>query len=187
LKKKLRIGLDFDDVIACSHALKPVIAKKMFGVDVAPELLSRKRIGESGLTQDQYSAVKEELYHGNYDIAPVRDASLYIQILLDKGDLVEVVTARDGITLDKAIKWMQGPPIPPLSMNGVGYGVSKLAACEGFDLYVDDDLEKLLPMIGKVPHLLLFSWPFNAHEQAPEEIRRVDSWWDIYQYVRYEI
>jgi 5'(3')-deoxyribonucleotidase len=176
----MKIGLDFDGVIANSHPMKSVIAKQMFGVDIPPERFFKESVVENGLSLEQYKLVKENLYFNDHDILPIKDAPAYISLLLSRGHDIKIVTSRTGDTLKKAENLLKKYNID-LPLVGVGYGLSKAVAAEGLDLFVDDDIEKLIPLNGIVKHLLLFSSLYNQHNN--EGFFRVDSWNDIYKYI----
>lgn len=184
----MKIGLDCDGVILDSQSFKPIAAREMFGIDIPLKFFSRERIVERGLSIEQYERVKARVYEGDFDnrTLPVSEAVLYIRILLGERNQIKVITSRDGRILQSAITIMSRHSIN-LPVTGLGYEISKMEACQGLDLYVDDDLDKLVPLIGIVSHLLLFSWPFNQHEQVPRKIVRVSSWWEIYNYIHYEM
>ena len=175
----MNIGFDFDGVIANSHPLKSIVARRMFGLDIPPEEFRRELIVSSGiLTLAQYRSVSEEAMGGAYTIPPVADAVSYLRNLSRKHP-VKIVTSRTGGMLQEAMSWLYAHEFSDLNVVGTGYGLPKTEACRGLDLYVDDDLEKLLPLIGIVPNLLFFSWPWNEYEQEPYGIVRISSWQEI--------
>ena len=72
-----------------------------------------------------------------------------------------------------------------MDIAGVNLGVTKAKACKGLDVYVDDDLDKLEPLVGIVPNRFLFSWGYNQHiDVPPSTAKRVDSWQQFYQEIR---
>lgn len=184
----MNIGLDFDGVIANTHPLKAIVAKERFGVNIPPENFARKNIvGKGILTLEQYIQVGQEVMGGIYLMPEVADALFYINLLAGEKHSLKVITSRTESMLDVANKWLYDHGLACIPIVGVGYNIQKTKACKGLDLYIDDDLEKLLPLVGSVPHLLFFSWPWNISEKEPSGIIRVTSWWDIYNYVHYEI
>jgi uncharacterized HAD superfamily protein len=184
----IKIGLDFDEVIANSHVLKPKLAKEMFGVEISPEDYRREIVLPRGwLTSEQYEAVSREVFSGNHPIEPVKDSLRYIRILLDQGYDLRVVTSRINKALQVSERWMEECELKEIPIVGVGYGVSKVKACHGLDVFVDDDVSKLLPLVGLVKHLLLFSCPQNVRDATPKGIWRVGSWGEVYDYIRYEL
>ncbi|MDQ5949480.1 MAG: hypothetical protein QG589_606 [Patescibacteria group bacterium] len=181
----MKIGFDFDGVWADTHVLKPIVAKKLFGVDIVGPF-SRENVVGKYLTLEQYDETKHQVYYGNYPIEPIKDAPFYTTLLEQDEHELKVITSRSGSLLP-VVHAMFAEHGLLIEAVGVGYKVSKIEACRGLDVFIDDDLDKLVPLIGMVPHLLLFSQPENRHEREPEAVTRVDSWYDVYQYIRYEI
>lgn len=180
----MKIGIDFDDVLAHSHLLKPMVARALFGLNIQPDSFQKDLILSRGLlTEEQYRIVGKEVFSGKYPITPVPDALVYIPVLIREGHLVRVITSRssDQENLKPAKDWLKQHGLD-LSVTGVGYGSSKAKACQGLDMFVDDDLEKLESVVGVVPHLLLFSWPHKTFA-VPKGVTQVRSWVEVYQYV----
>lgn len=182
----MHIGIDLDGVVIDSHAVKPVVALQMFGVIVPAHLCTRQMVIDHNLlTGEQYDAVNKEVYSGRLPMKDIHQACLYIRILQDQGHQVRAITSRsvDDGTLPLALNWLSARDLS-LQVTGVGYGKPKTDFCEGLELFVDDDLEKLTPLVGRVEHLLLFSSPTNRRHVTPRGIYRVDNWWEIYNYIR---
>lgn len=174
----LEVGLDFDGVFANSHPVKALVAKEKFGVDIDPEFFRRENIIPLGiLNEEQYKELGAISMGGTYPIPPVEGLLEHLPVLMQI-HMVRVVTSRSGGMLVAAQDWLKGHSLE-LPIRGVGYRVSKVDACKGLDVYVDDDLDKLVPMIGIVPNLFFFSWPWNKHEVAPNDIKRVWSWVEL--------
>lgn len=178
----MRIGLDFDGVISDCGALKCAAAKKLYGVDI-PAIWFKKElvVGSGMLTMQQYRDLQQAIY-GTWDLGlalePVDGVLDAIPKLRGDGHEIKVITSRDGVQLDIARAWAMKYGLP-LDFTGVGYGASKASAAEGLDLYVDDDLDKLEPLVGIVPRRLLFSWGYNSHLDATGVAERVSSWREI--------
>ena len=104
---------------------------------------------------------------------------------LRKGHNLSIITSRRERGLELAARWLREQSLD-IPIIGVGQGNSKTEAAQtqGLNLFVDDSLDKLIPLIGIVPNLFLFSWEYNAHEQIPEEIKRVFSWEDLYKIIQ---
>lgn len=182
----MKIGLDFDGVQGNSHYLKPLIAKNMFGIEIPADRFERHLVVPDVLTKEQYEAVGREAFFGDYIIPPIKDALFYMEILLGHGHQLSTITSRSGEAL-KIAERLQREYGVIMPIVGVGYGVSKLDACRGLDVYVDDDLRKLIPMMGVVPHLVLFSSPTNTEDELPEGIVRVADWYSLYNHIYHEI
>jgi len=184
----LKIGLDFDGVIGNSHPLKPRLTKEMFGVEISERDFRREYvIGEGLLTPEQYKIIGHEVFRGKYSIPPVDDSLYYIELLKRHNHIIHVITSRSGDTLEPAKRFLATWGLEDVPLTGVGYGLSKKEACCGLHVYIDDDLEKLIPLVGVVPHLILFSRPENENEHEPGGITRLSSWWAIYDYIWNEV
>ncbi|MEY4744537.1 MAG: 5 nucleotidase, deoxy (Pyrimidine), cytosolic type protein [Candidatus Parcubacteria bacterium] len=178
----MRIGLDFDGVISDCGALKCAAAKKLYGVDIPSERFKKELVVGGGLlTMQQYKDLQQTIY-GTWDVGltllPVDGVLEAVPRLRDAGHSLRVITSRDGVQLEIARAWAAKHGLA-LDFTGVGYGSSKTGAAEGLDLYVDDDLDKLEPLIGIVPRRLLFSWGYNSHVDAGGIAERVASWKEI--------
>lgn len=183
----MNIGVDLDGVVIDSHAVKPLIAKEMFGVEISQENCTRENASKLGLlTVDQYNAVSKETYQQDkFPMEEIHQACHYVNLLRTENHTIRAVTSRsdaDG-ALPRALFWLSARNLN-LLVTGVGYGKPKIEACQGLDMFIDDDLDKLVPLAGQVPHLLLFSSPTNRQHEVPAGIRRVDSWWEVYNYIR---
>ncbi len=161
-----------------------MLALKLFGKSISADNFRRDWVvGSGALTPEEYTLIGKEVFSGKYPMVPVPGALEYIQQLIKDGHHIKVVTNRseDG-TLQPALRWMQEYQVT-LPVTGVGYGASKVKACKGLDIFVDDDSTKLISLVGVVPHLLLFSWPQNRLEEAPEGTFRLWSWRSVYEHI----
>ncbi len=178
----MRIGLDFDGVISDCGALKCAAAKSLYGVDIPAARFKKELVvGEGLLTMAQYRDLQRIIY-GTWDVGltlrPVDGVLEAIPRLRDRGHAVRVITSREGVQLEIARAWAEKHGLS-LDFTGVGYGASKASAAEGLDLYVDDDLDKLEPLVGVVPRRFLFSWGYNSHVDAAGIAERVGSWEEL--------
>jgi hypothetical protein len=175
----MKIGFDFDGVVADCGRLKSDAARELYGLDIPPEKFNKKDvIAGRYLTPDQYSEFQRIIYTTReigLCMQPVAGMLESIPQLLAVGHTLRIVTSRDGEGLSIAQEWSRQRGIV-LDFVGVGRGVSKAAACQGLDIFVDDDLEKLRPLINVVPHRFLFSWGYNAHTDVGNDAKRVWSW-----------
>lgn len=175
----MRIGLDFDGVISDCGELKRLAAQEMYGLDVPADRFKKELlIGDGVLTLAQYRDIQKAIY-GTLEfgmrMVAVDGVVEGIGRLRDAGHELRVITSRSGDPLEVARTWCDAKGID-LPFTGVGYDRPKTAAAKGFDVFVDDDLDKLEPLIGEVPHLFLFSWGYNAHVDVGSVADRVASW-----------
>lgn len=175
----MKIGLDFDGVVSDCGKLKSDTAKKLYGLDIPPKKFKKEIvIGEGYLTAEQYRDLQKTIY-GTREVGllmePVEGMLESIPQLLALGHTLLVVTSRTEVELEIAKEWSLNQGLN-LDFFGVGYGVSKAAACTGLDVYIDDDLDKLEPLVGIVPHRFLFSWGYNSHIGIGAVAKRIGSW-----------
>ncbi|MBI2042594.1 MAG: hypothetical protein HYT21_02535 [Candidatus Nealsonbacteria bacterium] len=179
----MKIGLDFDGVIADCGQLKANGAKKFYGVSIPPEKFRKKIVLEAGyLTTEQYDTLQKLIYDtegGALLLKPVRGLFRYLTRLMANGHTVVVITSRGDDGTKIAREWVADQKLS-LEIISVGYGNSKGEAANGLDVFVDDDLEKLKQLVGIVPHRFLFSWGYNNHENAGNIATRVGSWKELY-------
>lgn len=183
----MKIGLDFDGVISDCGKLKSDGAKKLYGVDIPPAKFKKEIVvGEKHLTAEQYRELQQIIY-GTREIGflmELVDGALhYLPRLVIDGHTVLIVTSRGEVGLGIAKEWSARQGLQ-LNFVGVGYGNSKADAAAGLDLYVDDDLDKLEPLVGVVPHRFLFSWGYNAHVDVGTTAKRVASWEELYSTIQ---
>lgn len=183
----MKIGLDFDGVISDCGRLKSDGAKKLYGVDI-PAAKFKKEIvvGEKHLTAEQYRNLQRIIY-GTREIGflmkPVDGVLYYLPRLVAGGHTVLIVTSRGEVELQIAREWSVSHGLQ-LEFVGVGYNNSKAEAAAGLDFYVDDDLDKLEPLVGVVPHRFLFSWGYNAHVDVGTIAKRVASWEELHRIIQ---
>jgi len=183
----MKIGLDFDGVISDCGKLKSDGAKKLYGVDIPPAKFKKEIVvGEKHLTMEQYRELQKIIY-GTREIGflmePVDGVLHFLPRLVADGHTVLVVTSRGEVELEIAKEWSTRQGLQ-LDFVGVGYGNSKANAANGLDFYIDDDLDKLEPLVGVVPHRYLFSWGYNAHVDVGEVAKRVASWEELYRTIQ---
>lgn len=175
----MKIGLDFDGLIANNSVVKAFVAKEVFGVEVSPEECKKELIVGRGLmTHAEYRELQElasGTRHFGLQMPAVEGALEGIHRLLKAGHDLTVVTSRDGTHLAVAEEWADNMNLD-LVFVGVGWKVSKAGALRGFDVFVDDDFDKLEPLVGLVPNRFLFHWPYNEHIDTGHVATRIRTW-----------
>lgn len=183
----MNIGLDFDGVISDCGKLKSDGCKKLYGVNIPPAKFKKEIVvGEKYLTLEQYCKLQKIIYETReigFLMEPVEGVLHFLPLLIAEGHTVLVVTSRGEVGLEIAKEWTAQQKMQ-LNFVGVGYGNSKASAASGLDLYVDDDLDKLEPLVGIVPHRFLFSWDYNSHAEIGDVCRRLASWEDLYRTIK---
>jgi hypothetical protein len=180
----MEIGLKFDGVVANSHLVKAFIAKERFGVDITAEQFRRGLVLTDGLLKrEQYKEVERLVMDGSYPIPMVPEARMYLPLLSRYGNSVCIIVNDEREELDFANKWLAGRDLYDLSIFGASLGFPNREIHDGLDVYVDDNLEKLLPLVGLVPELIFFAQQGNGFEKEPECITRVASWPELYKHL----
>lgn len=183
----MQIGLDFDGVITDCGKLKSEGAKKIYGVDISPERFKKELVIDKGiLTAEQYKHVQSQIYETRelgFLMDPVPGVVEYTDRLHVDGHDLKIITSRGENAGSIALDWMkkQGLVIPMVTVGG---GKSKADFCTSLDVYIDDDLDKLEPLVGIVPHRFLFNWGYNQHINEIGVAKRVYSWKDFYTQIR---
>ncbi len=183
----MKIGLDFDGVISDCGKLKSDGAKMLYGVEIPPAKFKKEIVvGEKHLTTEQYLGLQKIVY-GTREVGflmePVDGVLHYIPRLIADGHIILVVTSRGEVELEIAKEWSIHQGLQ-LDFVGVGYNNSKAEPATGLDLYVDDDLDKLEPLVSVVPHRFLFSWGYNTHITTGKVAKRIASWEELYKTIQ---
>ena len=116
---------------------------------------------------------------------PVWGVRTYLKRLAGDEHELAIVRMRTGKSQELAEKWMENQNLPLVPFIEVGWGEnrSKAPYLRGFDVFLDDDLDRLEPVAGIVPHLFLFSWGYNLMENESGIATRIHSWKEFYQEV----
>lgn len=182
----MKIGLDFDGVIADSSNVMREVALQLYGVDIPKNKLKKQIvISENLLTAEQYKNIQQTVY-GNLEYGmkaePVQDAFKYIEKLQTDGHEVAIVTSRDNNYLEVAELWAKKLNLTiPFTSSGIGKSKKEACSTLNIEIFVDDDLDKLMEIKECVPHLFLFEWSYNLYSREEGVATRVTSWHDLYE------
>ncbi len=184
--KKLQIGLDFDGVVVDSAKLKARAAEKLFGKKGKIHGTNFKReivVGNGWLTDKEYDKVCKCAYNKWYYgqlMEAMPGARFYLSALNKEGHNLFIITSRDSTSFPIADKWLGENGFQFVSRTGIGLKQSKAPLLKALsaDIFVDDDLDKLLPLQGIVEHLFLFSWPWHKNIKLPPGIVKLDNGWN---------
>lgn len=184
--RRIRIGLDCDKVILEPDPQKAALAKELFGIDILPEQCKREVAVPGIMTLEQYREIQTTLFYNwnrSKGILPVPGAVGYINMLMDCGYFIKVITSRTEAALEIAQRLCRQHGLEIFDWQGVGHDVSKKEAVQGLRVYVDDDSDKLEDLIGIVPNLILFSWPANQGIKLNPRIKRIEGWKNLFQHI----
>ena len=180
----MKIGLDFDGVISNCAKLKSDCAKRLYGAHIPGSQFKKDFVIANGwLTEEQYQEITKAVYYTREVgtlMEPVGGALSCVSKLVKEGHTVLVITSREETNLEIAGEWIERHRLP-VELVGVGLHNNKAHAATGLDVYVDDDLPKLEPLVGVVPNLFLFSWGYNQRFNETGIAVRVFTWKELYR------
>lgn len=173
----MKIGLDFDGVIADSELMKQRLAKELYGVDIPLHLLNRQGVVASGkLTEEEYDDLQDQAYGTrkySLQILPI-EGMKPVLIELQKNHELVIVTSRDERKSAIAQEWLTNQGLT-ITIRSVGRKNEKTSFCKDVDVFIDNDLYKLEPLIGVVKHLYHFN-PYSEEQILPPGIINVPDW-----------
>lgn len=182
----LKIGLDFDGLIAAPDSLKAYYIQGLYGITVPYLEFKKEKIIEDGLvTVEEYHRIRDIVVSTNVGILAdsIPDALIYILKLIREGHLLKVVTSRKKEGEEIVRRWLG---IRGIDIEVVGVGSSdKSEAVKGLDVFFDNEVEKIKMLIGVVKNLYLFSNSFNRTGEDDDEMFKVlRSWKDFYEEIQ---
>lgn len=183
--KTLNIGVDFDGVIVNTIKLKHKLAKQMYGIEgIENARFKEYMVVEDGhMTREQYrklmNIVCGDLKFG-LEMEDIEYAIKYISLLRNLGHKVISITSRENNEVKIAQKWCEARKLD-IDIISTGYNKDKKDVARGLDIYIDDDLPKLIPLTDIVPNLFLLSQEHNLNHNVPKGIVRVSSWFEFYK------
>jgi uncharacterized HAD superfamily protein len=178
----LKIGFDFDGVIANTPKLKMRYAVKEFGIYIHASNCTKKGFLENGLTEEKYARLQGMVY-SSYDMEPVFNSLKYLKKLIDSNNYdISIISYRkkEG---EKFVKHF----LDKYSLNLQFICTDnqpKGRFCSNLDVFVDDRAEHLNNLSRKARHLFLFDTPYNKQEETNEIIKRVYGWDNLYREIR---
>jgi hypothetical protein len=176
----MRIGLDFDDVIADYQEVKARIVRERYGIEV-PKM--EMKSGTFRNADHPYSPLTLELYEEIQEVAllavnheflsPIEGAIEGIQELLRRGHELQVITSRQGGALKAAGDWLKGYGFD-FSVTGVGKDQSKRAVLmdQQIECFIDDR-SRVFEDLHDLP-IQLFQ--LGGRGPIPPGVTRVSKW-----------
>ena len=180
----MKIGLDFDGVIADCGDLKREGALRLFGVDIPVEKFKREIVvNEEILTNNQYTELQKKIYETRelgLLAKIVEGAKEYIELLKSENHTLTIVTSRhkNGLLIAKEWAVSNGIDLPFVGCEG-----SKESYCRDLelDVFVDDDFDKIESVANVVKYNFLFSWGYNESVGEKPISTRIHSWRELYE------
>lgn len=184
---RLKIGVDIDGVLAdIVDCILPLLSREL-GRAVDVEEITVYGFGDAlGIPEDRVQALLDELLVvGLYEQAPPVAGAREAMELLGGHD-VWLVTSRPEAVREATLWWLRH--------HGVAYGQlvfapahRKALADDGFDLFVEDNLDTALALSREGIHVLLFDRPWNRNADLPANVRRVHNWTGILDFVERQL
>ncbi|MEZ5359852.1 MAG: hypothetical protein R3F48_13615 [Candidatus Zixiibacteriota bacterium] len=178
----MRVGIDFDGVIADIQGFKKELAYALYGVNIQNEVIDRDKVIEEGyLTSNQYRHLQSMIYRNpitSRAIKPINGAIKYINKLHKRGYDIVIITSRGKTELQNVRHWLDSKKLN-INLVGTNRNPDKSAACHNISVYVDDQLRKLEYLQEIVPHRFWFSSSENIIPSS-SLVRQVNSWFNLY-------
>lgn len=187
-KEKMKIGLDFDGVISDAGELKKKYIRILYEIGMPIEETERAEAVRRGVTNSQYTAIQRLIYNDKTVSLSARiipHAIDTMKRLSGEGHSLTIITSRYDIGVDHVREWLRREGFGDLEVANTQY-TPKTDACRerGIEVFLDDDLPKLEPLVGTVPHPFLFTAPYNKDIEVPSGIGRVKDWNDFYEKIK---
>lgn len=177
--KRLKIGVDIDGVLADIVARMLPLLSRECGRPVVHEDIVCYRFSEAlNIPEERVAVLMEEIaLDGHYEAAPVVEGAVESLLQLEH-HTIWLVTARPERTRSQTTRW--------LAQHGLRYhqlvfttAAAKARQGDGFDLFIEDNLETTLGLSAEGIPVLLFDRPWNQHAILPDNVTRVSAWHEI--------
>ena len=177
--RRLKIGIDIDGVLAdIVRPMLPLLARECGRAVTHEDIICYSFREALNIPEERVAALMEEVVAAGYfEAAPPVAGAVEAMVLL-RHHRIWLVTSRPERVRNETIRW--------LARHGVPYhellfkpATAKAANGDGFDLFVEDNLDTALVLSGEGIPVLLFDWPWNQHPTLPDNVQRVRDWQEI--------
>src|SRR3989344_7499701 len=142
----MKIGIEFDGVIANTPKLKSELAKKFYHRSIPAGMFNRELVvGSKLLSPEQYENIENNVSHlkdAGLTIEEVENSINSIRKLLESGAEIKIFTDRGENGVEIIKEW--------LNSRGLNLEVETGRDTEKLDIYISDNLERLKSLIGSV-------------------------------------
>ncbi len=182
----MRVGLDFDGVIADTIPAMRAYARDRHGLELAPSECVMPA-GPERLGLDAYRQLVADTHETEYRLTfPLTlGATDGLRALARRHDLF-VVTARHSGSLENAVRWLELNGLADCFSDvrsSVGPAKSELVATLELDCFVDD-----MPMTFQTWSAnaapLLWDADYNRNLKVEQRVRRVTGWAELIKLLR---
>lgn len=152
----------------------------MYGLEI-PTARFKRELLIPGIFSDQQYTQLQQIIYGSPEwgsrMTAIPGMQAAVERLIADGHFLRIVTSRGEEKLEVAKQWLARAGIE-VEIVGTNQA-SKVEATIGHDVFLDDDLDKLVE-IPHVPHRFMMSHPYNEHDTLPEDVERVAGWDEFY-------
>lgn len=183
---KLRIGVDFDDVIANSIQLKKEIAKELFDYDLNPEHSTSWTFHKSSLSPEQYGQIKKKAYLERMPhLQEKADAKEVLTKLFNEGHEIYIITNRSDETSAQAQTWLLNHGFHFNKFINVNEK-KKAPVCRRYaiDILIDDNYSEFRYLNSEQTRFFLFSSAANEDIETEPHLKRIGSWRELYDQLK---
>lgn len=177
--RRLKIGVDIDGVLAnIVDRMLPLLARECGRRVVEDDIVCYEFTTALNISDERVAALLDELIaDGHYEAAPPVTGAVQGLEALSHHQLW-LVTSRPERARDQTVRWLQRHRVPFHELVFAQAG-RKARNGEGFDLFVEDNLDTALALSRESIPVLLFDRPWNRQPTLPENVERVRGWGDI--------
>lgn len=182
-KSKSIIGVDLDNVIACTDMKIRSLISEMFEFNLKQEDIVDFQYWHCGITKKQAEIISDRFHKKECKNLLVKEGAIKTLNFLHKYFEIHIVTARPIETKDITVKWLQEKIIP---YDQLFFLKDKHTSSINYKLFIEDHRETALALAQKGIQTLLFDYPWNqiADNIESELIVRVKSWKDIREFIQ---
>ena len=182
--RRLKIGIDIDGVLAdIVRTMLPLLARECGRAVKHDDIICYSFSEALNIPEERVAALMEEVIaEGHFGAAPVIDGAVEALELLYHHTLW-LVTSRPECVRNETVRWLAQHRVPYHELV-FAPATGKARNGDGFDLFVEDNLETALVLSGEDIPVLLFDWPWNQHPALPPNVQRVRNWQEILSVVQ---
>jgi len=195
----LIIGLDFHGPCMLEYRvalLKSDLAWKFWRIYIAPEEFLKGYLIDRGLlSRERFEKLRTLVYEDWHYVSTIPHTpglKKSVEMLLRCGHQVVIITTASGKAgemVDRWLRWQKLPALPRIScptgkanlLKSLGQQgfVNHLGEPSGLDIYIDNQLRILDPLVGTGPKLFFFKEQFDNPHQINKSIQVVHNWREL--------
>lgn len=190
-RKKRKIGMDYDGVIADTGEMKARLIKKRFN-KIIPPWKTDRAICVRLIGKDNYEAISSEVYERNQTLAaPPIPGAYFGMFTISRTDEIYIVTARPPRRVNFAREWIDnlGASEFITEYRSIYDGKSRMTKGEicrelGLDTFLEDE-ERFLEEIDPNVRRMLLKNACREELSIPKGIELARSWEEILKLLSY--